>query len=148
MRWLREKGFASEHIITLGQSLGGGVASELALREPMGALILQNTFTSIPDLGHELFPWLPVRLINRIKYDTVHKLPRINVPVLVAHSRKDDFIRFHHAEQNFKAANSPKLFWEIRGAHTGTIEEGREHYLAGLEKFFREYLNHAPQPQK
>ena len=148
MRWLREKGFAPEHIVTLGQSLGGGVASELALREPIGALILQNTFTSIPDIGHELFPWLPLRLVSRIKYDTVHKLPRIKVPVLVAHSRRDDFIRFHHAERNFQAANEPKLLWEIGGDHSSTIQEGREQYLAGLEKFFREYLNHAPQPQK
>jgi len=89
-----------------------------------------------------------LRLVSRIKYDTVQKLPRIKVPVLVAHSRKDDFIRFHHAERNFQAANEPKLLWEICGDHTSTIEEGREQYLAGLEKFFREYLNHAPQPQQ
>lgn len=140
-QWLVGKGFAPNRIVALGKSLGGGVASELALREPLGGLILQSTFTSIPDIGSELFPWLPVRWLHRIKYDTVQKLPRVKVPVMIAHGRGDDLIGFHHAERNFRAANAPKFFWEIGGDHTSTIEDGREQYLAGLEKFFREYLH-------
>ena len=53
--WLVKRGFAANRIVALGKSLGGGVASELALREPLGGLILQSTFTSIPDIGSELF---------------------------------------------------------------------------------------------
>jgi hypothetical protein len=138
--WLRDKGFAAENIIALGKSLGGGIASELALRETLAGLVLQNTFTSIADVGAELFPFLPVRRLNRIKYDTVRKLPRVRVPVLVAHSRDDQVIGFHHAEANFAAANDPKMFLEIFGSHTGTIQAGRAHYLAGLEKFLRRYF--------
>ena len=141
--WLRQKGFHAEDIIALGKSLGGGVASELALREPIGGLILQNTFTSIPDLGSELFPWLPVRKLHHIHYDTVSKLPRVKVPLLVAHSRTDDLIGFHHAERNFKAANEPKMFLELQGSHTSTIEDGRESYLQGLDKFFATHFDPA-----
>ena len=133
--WLRQKGFAPEHIIALGKSLGGGPAVELALREALGGLILQNTFTSIAQVGGELFPWLPVRWIHTIKYDTHQKLPQIHVPVLVAHSRTDEVIGFHHAERNFAAANEPKMFLEILGNHTSTLEAGREKYLAGLNQF-------------
>ena len=140
-QWLVRRGFAPGRIIVLGKSLGGGVASELVLREPVAGLILQSTFTSIPDIGSEMFPWLPVRRLHRIKYDTIGKLSRIKVPVLVTHSRADDLIGFHHAERNFKAANEPKLFWEIHGNHTRTIEDGRGKYLQGLQKFFTEYLN-------
>jgi alpha-beta hydrolase superfamily lysophospholipase len=143
-QWLRTKGFAPEQIVLLGKSLGGGVAAELAVREPVGALILQNTFTSIPDIGSEMFPWLPVRRLHRIKYDTVSKLPRITVPVLVAHSPGDKLIAIRHAQRNFQAANEPKMYWELRGGHTGTIESGRDVYLKGLEKFFDEYLRQPP----
>ncbi len=138
--WLRQKGFAPEDIIVLGKSLGGGVASELALREAFGALILQSTFTSIPDIGAELYPWLPVRRIHRIKYDTVNRLPKIKMPVLIAHSRSDDLIGFHHAEKNFKAANGSKRMIEIAGNHVSVIEDGRKDYLAGLEKFLEETM--------
>jgi hypothetical protein len=137
--WLRAKGFAPDCIIALGKSLGGGVASELALRETLGGLILQNTFTSIADVGADLFPWLPMRWFNTIKYDTLSKLPRVHVPVLVMHSRGDKVIGFRHAGRNFAAANEPKMFWEIYGNHTGTLEGGRARYLEGLERFLANY---------
>lgn len=139
--WLRLKGFPPSQIIALGKSLGGGVASELALREPLGGLILQSTFTSIPDLGVELFPWLPVRWLGSIQYDTLSRLPRIKLPLLVVHSRDDELVRFQHAQNNFAAANEPKMFLEIAGGHTHVLERGREHYLRGLENFFAAHFN-------
>jgi hypothetical protein len=136
-QWLRQRGFAAANIIALGKSLGGGPASELARRETLGGLILQNTFTSIAEAGSDLFPWLPVRWLQTIHYDTCSKLPRITVPVLVAHSHTDEVIGFHHAERNYAAANEPKMFLEILGSHTSTLEAGREQYLAGLNEFLR-----------
>ena len=134
-QWLRRKGFAATDILALGESLGGGIASELALREPLGGLILQSTYTSVTDVGAELFPWLPVRWIGTIKYDTHARLPRVKVPVLVLHSRSDGLIGFHHAEKNFAAANEPKLLWEITGDHNHFLEDGRARYLEGLDRF-------------
>jgi len=124
--WLRQKGLRGEQIVAFGESLGGGVVSELALREMVSAVVLQSTFTSIPDIGAELFPWLPVRLLSTIRYDTHAKLPRIKTPVLVMHSRTDDLARFHHAEKNFAAANQPKIFCELHGGHNATIWEQPE----------------------
>src|SRR4051812_2207059 len=96
--WLLARGFAPGNIIALGESLGGGIASELALRATVGGLILQSTFTNIHDVGKELFPFLPVRRMNKIKYDTLNKLPRIRVPVMFIHSRGDRTVSFGHAE--------------------------------------------------
>jgi uncharacterized protein len=132
--WLKRRAFASTNIIAFGESLGGGVASELAVREPLGGLILQSTFTSIPDLGSELFPWLPVRLLARIKYPTRDRLPQIKAPVLVMHSRSDDLVAFHHAETNFAAANPPKLFCELSGEHNGALDDPKP-FIEGMEKF-------------
>ena len=138
--WVRERGFAPEHTIVLGKSLGGGIGSELVLREPAAALILQSTFTSIPDIGSDLYPWLPVRRWHSIKYDTLSKLPRIRIPILVTHSRSDDFIPFRHAERNFAAAAAPKLFREIAGSHNSVIEDDRANYLKGLDHFLRTHF--------
>lgn len=133
-RWLRQKGFAARNIIVYGESLGGGIASELCLREETGGLVLQSTFTSLPDIGAELYPYLPVRLMGRIKYDTRGKLPRIKVPVLVLHSRDDDFIGFRHSERNYAAANAPKFFAELSGGHNDPAWEAPE-FERALEKF-------------
>jgi fermentation-respiration switch protein FrsA (DUF1100 family) len=134
--WLEHKRFSPTNIIAYGESLGGGVASELAMRETLGGLILQSTFCSVPDIGAELFPWLPVRLMSSIKYETCKKLPRLRIPVLVMHSRGDGLIRFHHAERNFALANEPKLFWELNGDHNDPVAEPK-HFTEGIEKFLR-----------
>lgn len=135
--WVRQKGFAANHIVLLGESLGGGIATELAVREPdAGGLILQSTFTSIPAIGAELFPWLPVRLLSTIKYDTRGKLPGLKMPVLVMHSRGDNLVRFHHAEENFAAAHQPKVFRELRGDHNDPYWEDPG-FKEGIEDLLR-----------
>jgi pimeloyl-ACP methyl ester carboxylesterase len=131
-QWLARKGFSN--VIAYGESLGGGIATELCLREQTCGLILQSTFTCIPDLGCELYPWLPVKLISTIKYDTCAKLPRIKVPVLVLHGRADRLIGFHHAEKLFATASEPKLFGELGGEHNNPLAE-RAGFIADIQKF-------------
>lgn len=132
--WLKQKGFQGKDILLFGESLGGGVVAELATRVGVGGLVLQSTFTCIPDLGAELFPWLPVHWLCRIKYDTLSKLPRVKAPVLVMHSRNDNLVRFQHSQRNFAAANEPKLFCELTGEHNDPLMN-RAQFIADFERF-------------
>lgn len=145
-QWLRTRGFAPEHILVWGESLGGGIASHVAATLPVGGLALQSTFTSVPDIGAELFPWLPVRLLSRISYDTHSRLPQIQCPVVILHSRADTTIRFSHGEQNFAAAREPKAFVELEGDHNDPLLANRAAYVAGAEKLVQ--LAEAAQRQK
>src|SRR5665213_2571962 len=138
--WLIGKGVAGTNIIGYGESLGGGVISELAVREKLGGVILQSTYTSMTYLGAELFPWLPVRLVSTIKYNTRAKLPKLHVPVLILHSRRDDLIAFHHAEQNFAAANEPKFLREISGGHNDALYSSRPAMLGAIREFLQNPL--------
>lgn len=104
-------------IVIFGESLGGGVATWLAAKETPRALILASTFTSVPDLGAEIYPWLPVRWISRIHYDNRANLERISVPVLIAHSPGDDIIPYAHGRRLHAAAREPKSFLELAGGH-------------------------------
>jgi fermentation-respiration switch protein FrsA (DUF1100 family) len=135
LAWLQSRGFPPSHVVAWGESLGGGIASEVARRAPVAGLALQSSFTSIPDLGAELFPWLPVRWIGRIRYDTINRLPRLSCPVLVMHSRADEIIPFHHGERNFAAAREPKLFCEIGGTHVGALEADRAKFSDACQRF-------------
>jgi pimeloyl-ACP methyl ester carboxylesterase len=135
-QWLYRKGFAETNIVLFGESLGGGIASELATRIGCAGLVLQSTFTSIIDIGAELFPWLPVRWISTIKYDTLSKLPHIKAPVLIMHSRDDRLIGFSHSQRNFDAANEPKLFCELAGEHNDPLTN-RSQFIADVEKFLQ-----------
>jgi pimeloyl-ACP methyl ester carboxylesterase len=142
LRWLNARGFPNANVIAHGESLGGGIAAELALRHAdLRGVILRSTFTSIPDLGKELFPILPVGLVATIHYDTRAKLPLIRVPVLILHSREDTLIPFHHAEANFAAATGVKRLAEIRGDHNDQPDASPEAYAGAI----RDWLN-PPRP--
>lgn len=135
--WLRKKGFPPERILAFGESLGGAVATELALRRPMAGLILVSTFTSVPDLGAELFPFLPVRWLCVIRYDNLAKLPRVDVPILIMHGRADSIVPYRHGEALFAVAREPKMFWELRGDHNDALFAGFQEYQEGLRRFVK-----------
>jgi len=116
--WLTAvRGIKPDAIVLVGESLGGAVAAELAARVQPQALILASTFTSVPDLGSEIYPWLPVRLISRYRYDTLAHLRNYRGPVLIAHSRDDEIVPFAHGEHLFAGAPGKKSMLEMRGGH-------------------------------
>jgi fermentation-respiration switch protein FrsA (DUF1100 family) len=141
--WARAKGFQPSGILAYGESLGGGVASELCRRETVGGLILQSTFTSIADIGAEFYPWLPVKWLNRIRYDTLNRLPEIRVPVLLMHSRSDGLVGFKHCERNLQAANEPKFFCELQGDHNDPLQD-EAGFVHGIEQFLNTLEAAAP----
>jgi hypothetical protein len=144
-RWLKQRGFKPENILVFGESLGGGVACELATRERLGGLMIQSSFKSIPDLGAELFPWLPVRWLATIHYNTHAKIGSLKCPVLILHSRSDRLVGFHHAQANFEKARDPKLLWELAGDHNEALEDP-DNFKAGVEKFLK-LIGKAPAPE-
>lgn len=115
--YLMQRGVPAERIVVWGRSLGGAVASWLASRHTPAALVLESAFTSVPDLAAEIYPWLPVRLLSRYRYDSIDRLPQVSCPVLIAHSPDDEIIPFQHAEELFAAANEPKRIFELQGGH-------------------------------
>lgn len=130
-------GLKPRDIVLFGESLGGGVATWLALQHPPRALALASTFTSVPDLGAQVYPWLPVRWIARIGYNNIDRIRRITAPVLIAHSRDDDIIPFSHGQALFGAANEPKQFLELRGGHNDGFIFVREEWVLELGAFLK-----------
>ena len=135
-----ERGCRPEEIVVIGRSLGGSVAARLAAEKPPAALIVESTFTSIPALASDFYPYLPVRWLCRFSFDTEAALGKVACPVLVVHSREDDLIDFRHGEALYAAARDPKQFLEIRGPHNGGFIESGRTYTKAVEAFLDEYL--------
>jgi fermentation-respiration switch protein FrsA (DUF1100 family) len=119
-------GRAPGGIIVFGRSLGGAVAAWLAERTRPGALIIESTFTSLPDLVAQRYPWLPARLLARMRFDTRDALTRVNSPVLVIHSRDDEIIPYAQARSNLEAIPGPKRFLELQSGHNEGFWLSRE----------------------
>ena len=136
-----QRKIAAERIVLFGRSLGAGIAAELATRTRPGALIMESAFTSVPDMAAELYPWLPVRLLSRYRYDAREQLARINCPLLVAHSRDDEIIPFAHGQRLFEHAREPKQFLELRGGHNDGFLVTGQGYSDALERFLSDHLD-------
>lgn len=137
---VENKGVPPVRVIAFGRSLGAAVAARLAAEQPVGALWLESGFTSIPDIGAELYPFLPVRLLTRYRYDTQKALASVEAPVLVIHSPEDEIIPFSHGQSLYRAAPEPKEFLQIRGGHNDGFMRSKDIYQAGLEAFLDQHF--------
>ena len=127
-----------EKIIFFGRSLGSAVAVELALKEKCRALILETPFTSILEMGKKLYPFLPVSLLLKTKYDSLSKIRNIKVPILIMHGDKDDLVPFEHGKRLYDMANEPKEFYTIPGAgHNDTHIVGGDEYFDVIRNFVK-----------
>jgi len=143
-RYLTEqRHIPSCRIVLFGESLGGAVAAWLAAREKPAALVIASGFTSVPDLGQQLYPYLPVRWLARIRYDTREYLRAVTAPVLIAHSPEDDIIPFEHGRALSAAANPPKQFLELAGGHNDGFIFMRESWVRVLGDFLGEQMDMA-----
>jgi fermentation-respiration switch protein FrsA (DUF1100 family) len=105
---LVHRGVTAERIILLGHSLGSGPAVSLATRHRAAALVLFGAFTSVPDAAAERYPWLPVRYVASVQFDSLARMPSVHIPVVITHSRADTTIPYSHALKLYAAAAAPK----------------------------------------
>jgi len=130
-------------IVLFGESLGGAVAAWLAAREKPAALVISSSFTSVPDLAQQRYPYLPARLLARIHYNTREYLRSVAAPVLIAHSPQDDIVPFEHGRALFAAANPPKQFLELAGGHNDSFIFMRASWVKALDDFLSEQMDAA-----
>ncbi len=133
------RGIPPESIIIFGRSLGGAVAAHAAADNNPGLLILESPFSSLRQLGSELYPWLPVKLLSGYDYSTVEYVTNVDCPLIVIHSREDEIIPCEHGQRIYEAAPRQKSFLEISGDHNSGFMTSGTVYSGGLDSLLREY---------
>jgi len=131
----------AQKIVVFGRSLGAAIAANIASRKKVGALMLESAFTSIPDMGAKLYPYAPVRLLSRFRYDTRKFLHSVSCPVLIIHSPHDDIIPFENGLQLYRSAREPKTILEIQGGHNEGFLLSGQKYIEGIGKFLTANLS-------
>jgi fermentation-respiration switch protein FrsA (DUF1100 family) len=108
IKWLKNLGLAEKDIIIYGESLGTGVATEIAQNNNFAGLILETPFTSMIDAAKNFYPYIPVDLILKDKYKNNLKIKNINIPLLVMHGEADQIVPFWMGKKIYEIANKPK----------------------------------------
>jgi fermentation-respiration switch protein FrsA (DUF1100 family) len=127
---------AGREVVVFGRSLGAAVAVELALRQSVDRLILEAPFTSVPAMARAHYPFLPIGPLLRTRYDSLAKIARVGVPLLILHSPDDPVVPYAQGRELFEAAVEPKRFHTIAGAgHYDAYLRGGDAYWQALADF-------------
>ena len=116
LAWLAGTGVPPDRTVLFGESLGTGVAVEMAVEHPVAGLILQSPFTSVVEVGQDKAPWLPVSLLMTHRFDSLSRIERISAPLLLIHGEADRVIPVRFGRRLFAAAPEPKTAHFIPGA--------------------------------
>jgi hypothetical protein len=133
IKWLKAKGIKEKNIILYGESLGTGVAVEVAQNKNYAGVILESPFTSMVNMGKKYYPFFPVSLLLKDKFESYKKINNIFVPVLIMHGKVDKIVPYDMGKKMYELANEPKFFYSQEyGDH---MIEYDEKLLSALKKF-------------
>lgn len=105
-----------DRLVYFGDSIGGGVVSELAVAHPPAGLVLRSPFTALADAAAEHYKFVPVRLLLRDRYPVVERVRRIHVPTVVVYGSADSVVPPAQSRAVAEAAAGPVTVVEIAGA--------------------------------
>jgi len=135
IKWLKTKGINEKNIILYGESLGTGVAVEVAQNKKYAGVILESPFTSMVNMGKKYYPFFPVHFLLKDKFESHKKIKNISVPILIMHGEVDKIVPYAMGKKMYELANEPKFFYSQEyGDH---MIEYDEKLLLALKKFIQ-----------
>lgn len=139
--WLTASGVRARDIVLYGESLGTGVAAQVALQRPSAGLVLDAPFTSIPDVARRRFKFIPLKWIPIDRYYTQRIIGRIGMPLLILHGELDSVVPVAMGRALFAEAKEPKTLAVLpRGGHSDLYIDGNDAmtplktFIAGLKR--------------
>jgi fermentation-respiration switch protein FrsA (DUF1100 family) len=118
-------GVPPSRVVLYGWSLGSGPAVYLATEHAAGGVITEGAYTQLSDVGQAVYPWLPVALVMRNRFDNLGRAPELNEPWLLLHGRHDTLIPLSHSEALAAAAPRARLLPLNAGHNDGAMAEPR-----------------------
>jgi uncharacterized protein len=123
-----------ERIVAMGRSLGSGVAAYLAAERRVRGVILVSPYDSLVELGRRHYPFLPMSLMLRHRFDSLARAPRIEAPLLCLVAVEDRIVPSMHSRALFEAWRGAKTWREIPNSDHDSIS-GEPGYWRSIAEF-------------
>jgi uncharacterized protein len=137
--WLAARGIDPGQLIIVGNSIGSGPATEMALRHRPAALVLISGFASLPFVVSDLYPFIPAKWMVRDRFDNEAKLARIKSPILILQGDADTLVRSINAQRLARANPAAKLVIIPGAGHELAYgAKGQEAILGWLKVLFNQ----------
>ena len=135
IRWLKSQSIEENNLIIYGESLGTAVAIEISQNKNFAGVILESPFTSMVDAGKNVYPYLPVKLLLKDKYESHKKIKNINIPTLIMHGKVDNIVPFYMGKKMYELANQPKY------SYFSEYDDHMMEYNEKLLKVLKDFIN-------
>lgn len=141
--FLTSTGISSERIVIYGESLGTGVAVSLGMDmafdgKQVRAMILESPFSSAVDVGRAHYPFFPVPILLKDRFESMPRISAIRAPLLIVHGEDDDVVPITLGKKLFSAALEPKkAVWLAGAGHNDLYDHGADKAVSEfLDKSF------------
>jgi uncharacterized protein len=125
---LIERGTPSKRIVAFGESLGTGIAVQMAAAHGLGGVILDSPYTSLPDVAATHYPFLPAHWFMWDQYNSLARIGQVRAPLLIVHGELDTVVPVALGQRLFEAANEPKRLVRLAGlGHVAPLKAGACH---------------------
>lgn len=139
MAFLRQQGVNPECTVIYGESMGTGIAIQMATEYVIGALVLQSPYTSFVDVGKNHYPFLPVSWLIKNRFDSLSKIDQLKVPVFVGHGERDRVVPFSLGKQLYDTYQGPKTAYFAEGLGHDNIQDNI--FYERVTGFLQQYLD-------
>jgi pimeloyl-ACP methyl ester carboxylesterase len=144
---VEQLGVPPAEILLFGHSLGGAVAIDCALDRPAAGLVVESSFTQVRDLARASYPRLPLHLVARNQFRSIHKVGRLTLPKLFIHGSVDERVPPTLGRRLYEAAAEPKELYLVPGAgHNDLHAQGGVPYVRRISRFRTRCLRAAASP--
>ena len=133
--WIKKKGVEEKNLILYGESLGTGVVTHLAQNRDFGGIILETPFTSMTDAAKKFYPYIPVDLLLKDKFENYKKIKNVNSPLLIMHGEVDQIVPFWMGKKIYEIANEPKYSYFTK--YDDHMMEYDENLVLALKTFIK-----------
>jgi len=121
-------------VFAFGRSLGSGVAVALAAERPLAGVVLVTPYDSLVEVAGRIYPYLPVGLLMKHRFDSIARAPKISASLLCLAAEQDEVIPPVHAKRLYDAWAGPKQWVALPGAgHNST--DGVPAFWTEIRKF-------------
>jgi pimeloyl-ACP methyl ester carboxylesterase len=117
-------------VAVMGRSLGSGVAVHLAAQRPVAGAILVSPYDSVESVAEGVYPFLPIHLMLRHRFDSLSHAPQIKAPLLCLVASDDRVIPRPHSERLYAAWGGRKQWREIRPAEHDSLADAPQYWQA------------------
>jgi uncharacterized protein len=140
IKWLEDKGYTTGQFVIYGESIGTGVAVQMATEIHPRQLILEAPFSSATDVAKRSYGFIPVEKLILDRFDSIAKISMIKTSLFIIHGDEDAVIPIDLSKKLFEFANHPKEFITIeRGGHSDLYSHHAGHVIGDwLDKQVKE----------